>query len=46
MQYRKSVSIIEGGQMGKASCVCLPAAEWVDQDGACTKGESDQFSLD
>ena len=32
MQYRKSVSIIEGGQTGKASCVCLPAAEWGDQD--------------
>jgi hypothetical protein len=41
MQYGKSVSIIEGGQMGKASCVCLPAAEWGDQDGACTKVENE-----
>ena len=40
------MSIIEGGQTRKASCVCLPAAEWGDQDGACTKGKSDQFSLD
>jgi hypothetical protein len=46
MQYRKSVSIIDGGQTGKASCVCLPAAEWGDQDGACTNGESEKFSLD
>jgi len=45
MYYRKSVSIIEGGQTGKESCVYLPAAECGDRDGACTKGDSDQFSL-
>ena len=30
MLDRKSVIIIEGGQTGKASCMCLPAAKWED----------------